>query len=90
MVRYLILTFPKILQFPKYLGRSDLRMNWVLGNTYKFTKLYSGTLQFVEEDIFKTIIPLNDTITMKLGPTVSNQVAQSNVEGKILEYCKVA
>lgn len=60
-------------------------------NTYKFTKLYSGgTPQFVEGDIFKTIIPLNDTATMKLGPTVSDQVAQSNVEDKILQYCKVA
>ncbi len=27
---------------------------------------------------------------MKLGPTVSNQVVQSDVGNKILEYCKVA
>lgn len=41
-------------------------------NTYKFTKLYFGGVpQFVEGDIFKTVIPLNETATMKLGPKAS-------------------
>lgn len=68
-------------------------------NTYKFTKLYSGGIpQFLEGDIFKTIVPLNDTATMKSGPIdnvqvsdqVSDQVALDVVEKKILEYCKTA
>lgn len=50
--------------------------------------------QFVEGDIFKTIIPLNDTATMKLGPIVSDQVSdqvtQNEVVYRILDYCKVA
>ena len=37
-------------------------------NTYKFTKLYSGGVpQFVEGDAFNTVIPLNETATMKSG-----------------------
>lgn len=64
-------------------------------NTYKFTKLYSGGIpQFIEGDIFKTIIPLNNAATMRLGPIssdqVSDQVGQNDVVNKILEYCKVA
>lgn len=64
-------------------------------NTYKFTKLYSGGVpQFVEGDIFKTIIPLNETATMKSGPRnsdqVSDQVGKEAVFRKILEFCKTA
>lgn len=85
---------PAISKVFREIGLAD-ELGSGMRNTYKFTKLYSGgTPQFVEGDIFKTIIPLNDTATMKLGPTVSDQVsdqvAQSNVEDKILQYCKVA
>lgn len=81
---------PTISKVFREIGLAD-ELGSGMRNTYKFTKLYSGgTPQFVEGDIFKTIIPLNDTATMKLGPTVSDQVAQSNVEDKILQYCKVA
>ena len=64
-------------------------------NTYKFTKLYSGGIpQFVEGDVFKTVIPLNETATMKSGPKasdqVSDQVGSDAVVKKILEFCKIA
>ena len=68
-------------------------------NTYKFTKLDSGGIpQFVEGDIFKTVIPLNETATIKSGPKASNQVSDQvsdQVESdvvveKILEFCKTA
>lgn len=64
-------------------------------NTYKFTKLYSGGIpQFVEGDVFKTVIPLNKTATMKSGPKasdqVSDQVGRDAVVEKILEFCKTA
>lgn len=64
-------------------------------NTYKFTKLYSGGVpQFIEGDIFKTLIPLNETATMKSGPKssdqVSDQVGNATVAEKILEFCKTA
>ena len=64
-------------------------------NTYKFTKLYSdGVPQIIEGNVFKTVIPLNETATMKSGPTssdeVSDQVENEAVEEKILEVCKTA
>ena len=37
-------------------------------NTYKYTKLYSGGVStFIEGDVFKTIISLKETVTMKSG-----------------------
>ncbi len=64
-------------------------------NTYKFTRLYSGGVpQFVEGDAFKTVIPLNETATMKLGPRsndqVSDQVGKNVIVERILEFCKTA
>lgn len=64
-------------------------------NNYKFTKLYSGgILQFVEDDIFKTVIPLNETATMKSGSKTSDKVSDlvrsDAVAERILEFCKTA
>lgn len=89
---------PAISKVFREIGLAD-ELGSGMRNTYKFTKLYSGGIpQFVEGDIFKTIIPLNDTATMRLGPIssdqvgdqVSDQVEQNDVVNKILEYCKVA
>ena len=42
-------------------------------NTYKYTKLYSGgEPQFIEGDLFRTIIPLKPIVTAKVGPGVSD------------------
>lgn len=50
--------------------------------------------QFVEGDIFKTIIPLNEAATMKSGPNtrdhISDQVKNTVVAEKILVFCKTA
>ena len=47
-------------------------------NTYKYTKLYSGgTPEFIEGDVFKTIIPLNDIAVGKVGPSTG-----SNMDGQ--------
>ncbi len=91
---------PAISKVFREIGLAD-ELGSGMRNTYKFTKLYSGgTPQFIEGDIFKTIIPLNDAATMKLGPTVSDQVidqvgdqvsdqvTQNEVTHRILEYCK--
>lgn len=67
-------------------------------NTYKFTRLYSGKKpQFIEGDIFKTIIPLNEISMLKSGPKSSDQVSDQvgdqvgdQVSEKILEFCSVA
>lgn len=39
---------------------------------------------------FKTIIPLNETATMKSGPKSSDQVGNDAITEKILEFCKTA
>ena len=61
--------------------------------------MYSGGIpQFVEGDVFKTVIPLNETATMKSGPKASDQVSDqvrdqvgsAAVVEKILEFCKTA
>lgn len=36
---------------------------------YKYTKLYSGgEPQFIEGDLFRTVIPLKPVATAKVGP----------------------
>lgn len=38
-------------------------------NTYKYTQLYSGgTPEFIEGDVFRTIIPLTTVAVEKVGP----------------------
>lgn len=44
-------------------------------STYKYTKLYSvGEPQFIDGDLFRTIIPLKPIATAKVGLGVSDQV----------------
>ena len=89
---------PAISKVFREIGLAD-ELGSGMRNTYKFTKLYSGGIpQFLEGDIFKTIIPLNDTATMKSGPMSSDQVSdqvisrvtQEIIFKKILEYCSTA
>lgn len=85
---------PAISKVFREIGLAD-ELGSGMRNTYKFTKLYSdGIPQFVEGDVFKTVIPLNETATMKSGPTasdqVSDQVGNDTVTEKILEFCKIA
>ena len=58
-------------------------------NTYKYTQLYSGKNPlFVEENIFKTTIPLKKIATQKVGPVMDNvprNVPLKN-ENKIKNY----
>lgn len=85
---------PAISKVFREIGLAD-ELGSGMRNTYKFTKLYSGGIpQFVEGDVFKTVIPLNETATMKSGPKasdqVSDQVGSDAVVEKILEFCKTA
>ena len=93
---------PAISKVFREIGLAD-ELGAGMRNTYKFTKIYSGGVpQFVEGDIFKTVIPLNKTATMKSGPKtgdqvsdqvndqVSDQVGSDTVAEKILEFCKTA
>lgn len=39
-------------------------------NTYKYTKLYSGGMpEFIEGNVFKTLIPLTSVAVGKVGPS---------------------
>ena len=85
---------PAISKVFREIGLAD-ELGSGMWNTYKFTKLYSGGVpQFIEGDVFKTVIPLNETATMKSGPKssdqVSDQVENEAVVEKILEFCKKA
>lgn len=51
-------------------------------NTYKYTRLYSGgEPQFIEGDIFRTIIPLNEAATGTVGPF--SIVKKGEVSGEV-------
>ena len=55
-----------------------------------------GVPQFVDGDIFRTVIPLNDAATLKSGPKVSDQVSDQDsdqdnsiaLEREILKFCR--
>ena len=92
---------PAISKVFREIGLAD-ELGSGMRNTYKFTKLYSGGVpQFIEGDVFKTVIPLSETATLKSGPRgsaqvsdpvsdqVSDQVNDGVVVGKILEFCKI-
>ena len=63
-------------------------------NTYKYTKLYSGgTPEFIEGDVFRTVVPLAPVAVEKVGPQDGNQVTtqvatQVTTQVAILTFCK--
>lgn len=59
---------PPISKVFREIGLAD-ELGSGMRNTYKYTRLYSGAEpQFVEGDIFKTIIPLKEAATATVGP----------------------
>ena len=73
-------------------------------NTYKYTKLYSGgEPQFIEGDLFRTIIPLKPIATAKVGPVMDSDVShqenhqvshqenhQEPIPNRIIDFCSTA
>lgn len=60
---------PAISKVFREIGYAD-ELGSGMRNTYKYTRLYSGAEpQFVEGDIFRTIIPLGKAATATVGPT---------------------
>ncbi len=64
-------------------------------NTYKYTELYTGgTPEFIEGDIFKTVIPLNKTAIGKVGPNDTDthqdthQDAHQDKIKELRDYCE--
>lgn len=60
-------------------------------NTYKYTRLYSDAEpQFVEGDIFRTIIPLSEAATATVGPTsVPSTSATTEVSTEVTTEIKL-
>jgi len=67
-------------------------------NTYKYTKLYSGGIpEFIEGDVFRTIIPLSAVATEKVGPVIEvdsgihqenhQENHQESISDKLLDFC---
>lgn len=83
---------PAISKVFREIGLAD-ELGSEMRNTYKYTKMYSGGVpQFVEGDIFRTVIPLNDAATLKSGPKVSDQDSDQDnsiaLEREILKFCR--
>ncbi len=82
---------PTIARFFKELGRVD-ELGSGVRNTYKYVRLYTPNKepQFLENDIFKTIIPLptNDYVSDQVNDYVSDQVKPAENELMILEYAQ--
>ena len=72
-------------------------------NTYKYTKLYSGgEPEFIEGDVFRTVVPLNDVSVGIVGPETnrnnlvtdqvsdqdSDQVNDQDMTLRILKFCE--
>lgn len=84
---------PPISKVFREIGLAD-ELGSGMRNTYKYTKLYSGgTPEFIEGDVFRTVIPLTSVAVEKVGPQGTTQVAtqvttQVTTQATILAFCK--
>ena len=88
---------PPISKVFREIGLAD-ELGSGMRNTYKYTRLYSGgTPEFIEGDVFRTVVPLTSVAVEKVGPQektqVTTQVAtqvrtQVTIADKILSFCK--
>ncbi|WAG56609.1 hypothetical protein LL033_05020 [Clostridium estertheticum] len=79
---------PKIAKFFKEIGRVE-ELGSGVRNIYKYNKVYSGAApEFIEGDVFRTIIPLKP----QDGEQASEQASEQGEDStrKILEFCKTA
>ena len=78
---------PKIAKFFKEIGWVD-ELGSGVRNIYKYNKIYSGAdPEFIEGDVFKTIIPLTPQDTMQDAMQATMQ--DDDETGRILEFCKI-
>lgn len=77
---------PKIAKFFKEIGWVD-ELGSGVRNIVKYNKIYSGAgAQFIEGDVFKTIIALVGEETEEFNDSTSEQIDRETKE--ILEFCK--
>lgn len=82
---------PTIAKFFKEIGWVE-ELGSGVRNIYKYNMIYSGTEPiFIEEDVFKTIIPLYEQTTNQATNQASDQ-ATNQADGEIedlLEFCRI-
>jgi ATP-dependent DNA helicase RecG len=82
---------PKIAKFFKEIGWVD-ELGSGVRNIYKYNKIYSGANpEFIEGDVFKTIIPLTAQATPQATPQANPQAEMDSEDKRtesILEFCK--
>jgi len=90
---------PKIAKFFKEIGWVD-ELGSGVRNIYKYNKIYSGAdPEFIEGDVFKTIIPLTEQATTQATNQDTNQATNQATNQdtslndekikSLLEFCKV-
>lgn len=87
---------PPISKVFREIGLAD-ELGSGMRNTFKYTKLYSGgEPQFIEGDVFRTIIPLSPVATAKVGPASKQDNTQDNTQDstqdrmdKLVDFCTV-
>ena len=83
---------PPISKVFREIGLAD-ELGSGMRNTYKYTKLYSGgTPEFIEGDVFRTVVPLAPIAVEKVGPQDETQVrtqvgTQVTLTDQILAFC---
>ncbi len=71
---------PPISKVFREIGLAD-ELGSGMRNTYKYSKLYSGGLpEFIEGDVFRTVIPLAPIAVEKVGPQVAPQVNSNTTQ----------
>ena len=80
---------PKIAKFFKEIGLAD-ELGSGVKNMVKYTKIYSGGVpEFKEDDIFRTVIPLRDAMSIVADKTPINaDKTPINIEELIIQYLK--
>ena len=78
---------PKIAKMFKEIGLAD-ELGSGVRNMTKYTRIYSGGVpEFKEDDIFRTVIPINLPAQDKAQDKAQDE-AQDKIENKIIEFCK--
>lgn len=83
---------PPISKVFREIGLAD-ELGSGMRNTYKYTQLYSGgTPEFIEDDVFRTIIPLTPIAVEKVGPhntahDKTHDATHDKTHDKILAFC---
>ena len=83
---------PPISKVFREIGLAD-ELGSGMRNTYKYTKLYSGgTPEFIEGDVFRTVVPLTSIAVERVGPQDGIQVktqvkTQVLLTDQILAFC---